>query len=281
MEDMQKTKLKHISIEVPISAKQMRSLDPHEPTDELSVSSQRIFDLQRARALSSWQSIRSISIRSMTTKAAIRQLLSVSGLEELNISSLHEHSSIKGMPKPTSLRTFRCGWLRRDDLLNIAELPSLTTLSAQNSMLSNDVLKKLISMEDLTNLDLEASNLDDEMAAMLATSKKISQLDIGASRVGRRGLQSICNMAQLRELDIWALDIQENDLDMLGALSNLEYLSVGGYDEQTVLTAKGVLPRIAQLPPLKSLWLDGIVLTKDEVVKLEKRHGRVQVTFVE
>lgn len=281
MEDTQEIKSKVISIEAPTSAKQMRALDPHEPIDELSVSSQRIFDLQRARALSRWQSIRSINIWCTTTKAAIRQLLSVSGLEEINVSGLHEHGSIKGMPRPISLHTFRCGWLRRDDLLNIAELPSLTTLSAQNSMFSNDVLKKLISMESLTDLDLEASSLDDEMAETLATSRKISQLDIGASRVGRRGLQSICNMAQLRELDIWALDIQESDLDLLAALSNLEYLSVGGYDEQTALTAKGVLPRIEQLPSLKRLWLDGIVLTKDEVSKLEKRYEHVQVTFVE
>lgn len=119
------------------------------------------------------------------------------------------------------------------------------------------------------------------MAGTLATSKMISQLDVGATRLGPKGLQLICQMTQLRELDIWALDIEESDLDMLAALSNLEYLSVGGYDEQTVLTAKGVLPRIAQLPSLKRLWIDGIPLTSDEVAKLEKRYEHVQVTFVE
>lgn len=133
-------------------------------------------------------------------------------------------------------------------------------------------------METLTYLDLEASNLTDDLASILSTSTRIVSLDIGATRVGLKGLQSICRITQLRELDIWALDIQEGDLDCLAGLTNLEYLSVGGYDEQTVLTAKGVLPRIAQLPSLKRLWLDGMQLTKDELAGLERQYDHVRVT---
>ena len=69
-------------------------------------------------------------------------------------------------------------------------------------------------------------------------------------------------MSQLRSLDIWALDIQEEDLELLNDLPNLEYLSIGGgYEDQTTLTSKGVLPRLAQLPSLKRVWLDGITLS--------------------
>ena len=276
-----------LTIKLPTSVRQIRSLDCREPVDELQVSSDLHvsvvgpFHVKLAREISKWQSVRKIGLWCTATKAALRQLLATPGLEEVYVTNLHEHSSLNGMPQPNSLHTFRCGWLSSNDLLNIAALKNLVTLSAQNSQLSNAVLAELIEMKNLVDLDLEASNLDDEMAATLATSERIVRLDIGATRVGPKGLQSICQMTQLRELDIWALDIQECDLDELAALTNLEYLSVGGYDEQTVLTAKGVLPRIAQLPSLKRLWLDGIPLTKDEVAELERRYETVQVTFVE
>ncbi|MFK7976877.1 MAG: hypothetical protein AB8C02_12120 [Halioglobus sp.] len=270
-----------ISIDQPTSAKQFRSLRPSEPVEDLTISFDRMFNVKMAREVSRWNSVRRIGLWCTATKAALRQLLCTPGLEDIYVSMLHEHNSLKELHKSTSLKTFRGYALSSNDLCCIADLPSLRTLSAQNSNLSRAALEKLVGMEKLKNLDLEASSLDDEMASILASSRQIVQLDVGATLIGRKGLQSICEMSQLRELDIWALDIQEEDLNMLTALNHLEYLSVGGFDFQTALTSKGVLPKLAQLPSLKRLWLDGIPVTRSEQTELEERYEFVQVTCVE
>ncbi|MHA3914321.1 leucine-rich repeat domain-containing protein [Halovulum sp. GXIMD14793] len=267
-----------VSIEEPLSVAKLRQLNPHKPIDAFYASGGGVFDVKWAQVLSSWPSIRSIRVYNIVTRAAFRQLLSVPGLEEINVSGFHDHGSLKGMLLPSSFRNLRASGLKTDDLVHIADLPSLNTLSAQHSSFSQRALRKLASHSELKSLDLKWGGLDDEKAATLAKSKSITDLCVCANRVGRQGLKSICEMRQLRELDIWALDITENDLDLLQALPDLEYLSVGGYDEQTVLTAKGVLPRIAQLPSLKKLWLDGIPLSKAEVAQLEEQYEHVQVT---
>jgi hypothetical protein len=267
-----------VSLDAAMSLRRLRSLNPNRPIDELTVSGGRLFDQKQAREVSSWQPIRKISLWTTTTKAALRQLLVTAGVEELNVLRLSGHGSLKGMPKPETLHTFRCGSLSSEDVREIAGLPGLRILGAQYSSLSHAAVSRLVGTEALADLDLEGSDLTDELAAILSASSKIVSLAIGASRVGPAGLESICRMAQLRELDIWGLRIQEGDLDCLGALGNLEYLSVGGHQEQTVLTAKGVLSRIARLPSLKRLWLDGIAMTKDEAASLERRYDRVRIT---
>lgn len=267
-----------VSLDAATSLRRVRSLTPNTPIDALNISGIRLFDEKLARAVSSWQPIRKINLRTTSTKAALRQVLVVHGVEEINVLGLSKHGSLQGMPKPDPLHTLRCGSLSSKDIREIAGLPGLRILSAQYSSLSHASVSRLVGMEALMDLDLEGSDLTDELAAILSMSSKIVSLAIGATRVGPNGLQSICRMAQLRELDIWALGIQESDLDCLEALGNLEYLSVGGYQEQTVLTAKGVLPRLARLPSLKRLWLDGIEVTRDEAASLESRYDRVQIT---
>lgn len=267
-----------VSIGAPASVRRMRLLNPNAPIDELDVSSLRQFDEKLAREVSRWQSIRRITVRCPTTKAALRQLLSTPGLEEISLVYLDRHGSLGGMPKPTDVHALRCGFLSSDALLTVADLPGLRTLSAQHTRLSLAAISRLVGMQSLSHLDLEASNLDDDMASILALSTGIVSLDIGATRIGTKGLQRICQMSQLRELDIWALDIRESDLDLLAELEGLEYLSLGGHEGQTVLTARGVLPQIARLPSLRRLWFDGIPLTPDEIAALERRYERVTVT---
>ena len=267
-----------VSITSPTSFRQIRSLNPNTPIDALRVSSLGLFDVKRAREVSRWPAIKRMDIWCTTTKAGLRQLLFTPGLEEINLTGIKGHGSLDGMPRPTSVHTLRCSFLSSDDLLRIADLPDLQTLSAQYSRLSRAVIARLVGMQSLCNLDLEASNLNDDMASILSSSTRIVSLDIGKTRVGPKGLQRICQMSALRELDIWALDIQDSDLDMLAGLARLEYLSVGGYEGQAVLTAQGVLPRIARLPSLRKLWLDGIPLTEDEIAGLERRYESVRVT---
>jgi hypothetical protein len=83
-------------------------------------------------------------------------------------------------------------------------------------------------------------------------------------------------MSQLQSLDIWWTNIVEKDLDLLANLTNLEYLSIGGYDGQKLLIAKGVIPRLAAIPKLKKIWLDGITLTAEEQELLKERYEYVR-----
>ena len=155
-------------------------------------------------------------------------------------------------------------------------MPNLEELGAQCAMISTRALDNILSLPKLRNLDLEETEFDDKMATALASSSTIEALDVGATRVTAKGLRSICTMSQLRSLDIWALDIQEKDLDLLNDLPNLEYLSIGGHDDQTTLTSKGVLPRLAAFPSLKRVWLDGITLSSSERAALERRYEYVR-----
>ena len=87
-------------------------------------------------------------------------------------------------------------------------------------------------------------------------------------------------MRQLKWLDIWATRIEETDLDMLASLENLEYLSIGGHDDQTDFTPAGTFPRLERLPSLKKLWLDGFRVSKGEWEYLNDRYEKVRVTSV-
>ncbi len=272
--------LPQISIEAPLSVKHVRALAPAGPIDHLSLSAPDFCHVKIAREISRWPSVREISLFCTASKAALRQLLETPRLEEIYINDLHQHSSLKGMLLSASLRSLECSFgLSSDDLLEISKLPNLTTLSAQNAQFSGAALESIANMPELTTLNLEGTSLTDEMAAMLASSSKLTRLEIDATRVSAKGLRHICQMQQLQALDIWALNIQEDDLSSLSALPNLSYLSLGGYDGQTTLTAAGVLPRLAALPSLKRLWLDGIPTTKQQEAELKARYEHVKITF--
>jgi Leucine-rich repeat (LRR) protein len=148
----------------------------------------------------------------------------------------------------------------------------LKRLGAQNSNITPRALESLLQISTLEHLDLEASDFNDSMATMVAESKSIKHLDIGASKITAKGLRLISTMQQLQSLDIWSVDIGEKDIELLSNLPNLEYLSIGGFDNQTKLTSKGVLPRIKEISTLKRLWLDGIALTSAEKTELGKRY---------
>jgi len=130
----------------------------------------------------------------------------------------------------------------------------------------------LLKLPNLISLDLEATRFDDKAAAMMATSKVIKVLSISATKITKRGLKSICQMSQLESLDIWSTDICENDLKLLLRLENLEYLSLGGYQGQTSLTLKGIMPYLEKMPSLRRLWLDGVVLTEAEKKVMQSRY---------
>ena len=129
----------------------------------------------------------------------------------------------------------------------------------------------VVSHPNLKSLNIEESNLDDTLAKQLAASTQITHLYVGATKLSPVGLREICKMKQLEALDIWSLDLDHDDLDLLTELPNLQYLSVGGYDEQERLTFEGVWPHLTKLPALERVWLDGIPMTDEEAKKLRQR----------
>ncbi|EBA15388.1 hypothetical protein RSK20926_00510 [Roseobacter sp. SK209-2-6] len=268
-----------ISLEGRLTRKDLRGLRPRGAIRQFHAGRGCLFDIKKARELCTWPSIQEVELWCDVTKAAFRELMSVRGLEELHVLNLRTHGGLQGMPLPASLSTVGVGWATSGDLQQIARLTGLKSLRAENSGLSTRAVSALLEMDSLESLDLGASNLDDGLAETLSHSGSIQRLFIQGTRVTSSGLKRVCAMKQLRELDIWALRIEEKDLEMLSELPNLEYLSVGGYDNQTELTAEGVLPRIEKLPALKSIWLDGIRVPDADVSRLREKYEHVQVSF--
>ena len=254
-------------------------MTPRREVKTLTVSSDTFFHRKLADELAQWPSIKEVLLWGTVSKAALQRLLSLAEIHEIYVMELHKHGNLYDIDPLSSLQIFRGCWISARDLRALAQLQNLETLSAQNSVVNQQTIEMIVNSSSLTNLDLEASNLDDDMAKELAKSSRIVQLDVGATRLGPSGLQEICKMTQLRELDIWALDLDERDLDCLEGLPNLEYLSVGGYDGQKRLTSKNVLPRLAKLPSLRRVWLDGIRVTESEANELRARYENAQMTF--
>ncbi len=266
-----------ITLEGPFGARDLRSLRSQGRIEYLELTKQPLITARVAKELSALVSVRLLYLWCTITRTAMRHVISIPDLEILDILEIRYPGALENFVEATELKTFRCNhYMSEDDLLEVSRLPNLAELGAQNATLSTRALGAILSLPKLRKLDLECTDLDDKMATALASSSTIEALEVGATRVTAKGLRSICTMSQLRSLDIWALDIQEEDLDLLNDLPDLEYLSIGGHDEQTTLTSKGVLPRLAALPSLKRVWLDGITLSSSERAALEKRYEYVR-----
>lgn len=260
----------------PFGPRELRRLRSQGQIECLSLTKQPLITAELAKELAALVSVRWLHLWCATTRTAMRYVIPIPGLEELDVLRIRYPGTLENFVGATDLKRFQCGFMTELDLLEISRLPNLEELCAQNAALSTGALDAILGLPKLRKLDLEEANLDDKMATALASSSTIEALEVGATRVTAEGLQSICTMSQLRSLDIWALDIQNEDLDLLSELPNLEYLSIGGPDYQNTLTSKGVLPRLAALPSLKRVWLDGITLSSDERVALEKRYEYVR-----
>ncbi|MGB5212694.1 MAG: hypothetical protein WBN88_03465, partial [Anderseniella sp.] len=151
---------------------------------------------------------------------------------------------------------------------------------AQQARLTNEALLVLLERPLLTDVCFESSNFNDDSAGLVSQSKTITTLELADTNITKTGLESICSMTQLKGLDIWSTHIGESEIDLLARLPNLEYLSIGGPDEQTIFSAKGTLPRLYKIPALKSIWLDGLRVSRDEWEDLNQRYEQVRVAEI-
>ena len=137
----------------------------------------------------------------------------------------------------------------------------------------------LLRLPALSYLDLENSNFSDAHAERLSASRLLRHLDVGATPMTGAGLKHLCRMKQLRELDIWAASIEEPDIEFLGVLHRLEYLAIGNPLDENRFNAQTLVPRLQALRGLKSIWLDGIKVSRKLVRTLESRYPSVRITI--
>lgn len=253
--------------------KKLQFLNTYNRIEKLSLTKQPLLTAKLACNFSTLQSVGWMWLWCSVTRTALQHIITIPDLEKLDILQMKKPGKLKNFEQAKSLKEFRCHHCMSEaDILEIAKLPELKELGAQGAAITERAIEALLQMPKLERLNLEGSELNDVRAALIAESKTLTHLDIGASQLTSKGLKKICEMSQLSSLDIWAINIVESDLDLLSNLSNLEYLSIGGYDDQTVLTAKGVLPRLKKIPSLKRIWLDGIPLTETEKKHLKEEY---------
>lgn len=262
-----------VSIKGPFSEKDLRTLEKYCKIEKLSLTDQPVVTAKIASGLSSLQSVCQLFIWSSITRTAMRHVISLPDLEILDILEIRHPGRLSKFSEAISLKKFRCNhYMTESDLLEISTLPMLQELGAQNSSISQRSLEALLQMPRLEHIDFEATGFNDEMATIISKSNRIKHLEIGATKLTSEGLKKISGMSQLQALDIWSTNIHESDLKLLSKLPNLEYLSLGGCIDQPRFKAKGILPYLKDMPSLKRLWLDGIVLTENEKKELEETY---------
>ena len=248
------------------------------PIAQLSVSKVPLVTVKLAKRLVELPVDR-LWLWSKVTRRAMRQIIQIPGLRVLDVFSMTGPSSLRYFAKAQSLEEFRANlYLTREDLLEVAHCPTLKEISAQGSELTPDALAAILALPQLTRLDIEATRFDDRMAKRLSSSRTIETLDIGGTPVTGIGLEYLLRMEQLRSLDLWATHITEADLPRLQDLPNLEYLSLGNYDQHVQLDADAVCQLVLQLPSIKRVWLDGIVLNTTQKAALEQKLESLRVT---
>ncbi len=249
------------------------SLKNHSHIEKLSLTKQSLVTAKIANGFKSLKSVRWLWLWCPVTRTSMRDVISIPNLEVIDILEIRHPGKLMDFQQADNLKAFRCNnCMTEADLIEISNLPALKELGAQNSAITPKALDALLCVPTLEHIDLEATEFNDEMAATVAKSTSITHLEVGASKLSSKGLKLISEMEQLQSLDIWAVNIAEKDLELLFNLPKLEYLSIGGVDDQTSLTSKGVLPRLKKIPSLKKVWLDGIFLSPSERSELEERY---------
>lgn len=230
------------------------------------------------RELATLRSIRFLQIASVVRRRDMPSVIGMTGLTDLWMSGLQGRGRLGGVSK-ARLRSFGGFGLTARDVIDIASYRSLRSVSAQFARLTMPAVDALLRLPALSYLDLENSNFSDAHAERLSASRLLRHLDVGATPMTGAGLKHLCRMKQLRELDIWAASIEEPDIEFLGVLHRLEYLAIGNPLDENRFNAQTLVPRLQALRGLKSIWLDGIKVSRKLVRTLESRYPSVRITI--
>lgn len=206
------------------------------------------------------------------TRRAMRYLIQLPELREVNILCIRGPGAMANFSKASRLEIFRANhFMTEADLLELTRCETLREIGAQNADLTVSAMSALLALPQLTTLDLEATRFDDRMARWTSRSTTLQHLDLGATRLTGVGLAHLVRMRQLRSLDLWATDLDESDLRLLSDLPELEYLSIGNVDWLPSLDPEKVTALLLELPKLKRVWLDGIHLEAGQRQALEAK----------
>ena len=267
-----------ITLDPSLRPEAIRALASGGPIECLTFGHGRLLDARRAKHLHALPPTRWLWLRGATTRAAIRQLVRIPGLDTLDVMQLRGPGAVSGLGDVTGLRTLRInGWLHARDLRGIAACPSIETLGAQGAELTPRALEALLAMPRLSALDLEGTDFDDAMALAVSRSTTLEWLELGSTRLTRVGVAHLARMPRLRGLDLWATPVSEADCAMLRELPVLEYISLGSHDD-ALLDGAALLPLLLAMPALKRVWLDGVRLDAVQIATLEARFESVRLT---
>jgi hypothetical protein len=261
------------------TAEAIRALGPARHIEKLSITRARLLTVELAKQFRLFQSVRWMWLWCDVTRAAMRHVVRVPGLQVLDVLDIKAPGKLEGFDAAPSLHTVRANhYLREEDVLAITRCPTLQELGIQGAELTPRVLAALLNLRELRALDVEGSAFDDRMAANLSESKALEALDVGGTKLTRAGLQQLTSMKQLRSLDLWATKVTEDDLELLGDLPRLEYVSVGNVDGLPSLDAAKLVPLLLALPSLKRVWLDGVTVTEAQKAALQAKLESVRIT---
>jgi hypothetical protein len=213
------------------------------------------------------------------TRAALRHVLALPRLRELQVFGLATPGRLAGtVAAATHLEVFRASWLTESDLLSLARSHTLRELWSHGAKITPRVVDAFAAMPRLESLDIEDCRFDDAMAERLAVSTTITSLWVCNTRLTGRGLAALCRMRQLRELDLWMTQITADDLSLLATLPALTKVTLGSYNgDPDALRGKDVVPALRKIRKLKTVWLDGVVLSASQRRAIEKRYPEVRI----
>ncbi len=272
------SELVKIELQGAITTEKVRGVLTNEPVDKLSIVKSPLLTLEIAAELTSLSSVRHLWLWCPVDRLALNALIRIPGVKVVDILWLEGPFPLAGFGFAADLEVFRANCsMREGDLLAISECKNLIEVGAQNAEITDRALDALLELHTLRTLDLEGSGVDDAMASKICMSSTLTALDLGATRITGTGLRHLCKLRQLRSLDLWALPILEEDLDALAQLTELDYLSIGNYQHCEQFNAETLLPRLAAIPSLKRLWLDGIAVSPAQQRLLEERYEHVKI----
>ncbi len=263
----------------PFGVADLRALAPLGRINKLSITELPLLTIALSRGFASLKSVSRLWIWCKVTRGSVRHIVSIPGLQILEILYVRHPGKLAGFSAAASLEVFRCNiGMSSNDLIEIATSRSIKDLGAQSATLTTAAMSALIAMPSLASLDIEGSNFDDVFAEQISASRSLLSLDVGATRLTRKGLKHLCRMKQLKSLDLWATDIEEADIALLGDLPCLEYLSLGQAYDETNFNADTLLPKLKAIKSLSRIWIDGVPVSAPTRRKYEKHFESVKIT---
>lgn len=264
-----------ISLTGPFSNREIEKLFSGKEFESVDFRECKFIDLVTADEIAKAKSIRSLSVWSKISRSAFSRLMHVSGLKEVFVLDFAGSGRLRDFRMAADVEIFLSYYaVSGADMLEIANLPKLKSLTAHSAEFGVNALERLVLVETLRQIDFEAVTFTDEMAAALSKSKFITDVVLPATQLSRAGLQSICEMTQLRYLDIWANGFIAGDLDLLAGHPTLEIIELGdmGVDRNRRLRAFDLIPKLDKIPSLNTVYFENVVTSEMEAEYLNKRY---------